>query len=320
MKVIVVNKDNSLSMIKKNNSLKVGENEVLVKHVACGINLSDISIAAASKTRILGTGAVGIIEEVGKNINKVTLDVGDRVVYQNITGSFCERRILQGAQVIRIPSEEISNSTAAGLFSKTMFAYYLLYCVCNAGYSKTVLVHTATTNLAQIICQLADHRKAKVIGSIEKDSEAEIALSNKCTYAINYHDENFLQHVKNITSNKGVDIIYDSLGLTTHKLSLQVLAKLGVYILYDNVLEKDSLININKLLRERFLFITDINKYHLAYDHLTSTVHALRVFELLKKKVITYTIKQYPFDALVIQEACRDMQNKCLMQQAVVVL
>lgn len=76
-------------VFKKVDIPKPGENEVLVKIKACGVCPTDVKKYIGSSPPpkypfILGHEVSGIIEELGKNVNKNVFKIGDRVVLENI--------------------------------------------------------------------------------------------------------------------------------------------------------------------------------------------------------------------------------------------
>ena len=54
-----------------------------------------------------------------------------------------------------------------------------------------------------------------------------LAKKNGAAHIINYREENFVERVKEITSGKGVDVVYDSVGKDTFPGSLDCLRPLG---------------------------------------------------------------------------------------------
>ena len=69
-----------------------------------------------------------------------------------------------------------------------------------------------------MICQWASAIGATVIGTVSTKEKAVQAKEDGCHHVILYRNENFLDRVMEITSGKGVDAVYDSVGKDTFEV------------------------------------------------------------------------------------------------------
>jgi len=67
-----------------------------------------------------------------------------------------------------------------------------------------------------------------VIGTVSSDAKAAVARAHGCDHAIVYTREDFAARVREITSGKGVPVVYDSVGRATFEGSLTCLRRRGV--------------------------------------------------------------------------------------------
>jgi NADPH2:quinone reductase len=210
-----------------------GSGEVLIRHTAIGFNFVDTYHRTgqfgnkATFPMILGSQGVGVVELVGKGVNN--LEVGERVTYSNLLGSYTEARIVPADRMVKLP-EDISNELAAAAFLRGLTAHYLLKRLYPVRAGETILVHAAAGGAGLFICQWAKALGAKVIGTISTDAKAKIVQTYGCDYPIVYTRENFVDRVMEITNGKGVPVVYDSVGRDTFMKSLECLSPMGMGI------------------------------------------------------------------------------------------
>src|SRR3546814_3004088 len=68
---------------------------------------------------------------------------------------------------------------------------------------------------------------ARVIGTVGSDPKIELARQYGCDHVIQYRREDFVDRVKEITDNEGVQVAYDAVGKDTFFGSLACLAPCG---------------------------------------------------------------------------------------------
>lgn len=298
------------------------EGEVLIRHKVIGLNRYDLECRRGIRKLarfpiILGKEATGIVERVSSTSNN-NFRVGDRVVYCTAPfGAYCERRIIDQKYLIKIP-DDISDEVAAAVLFKGMAAHYLLYRAYRALPGAFLLVHGANGGVGQILCQWADHMKCKVIGTVSSDDKKEIAVHNSCQYTINYNDRNFIEQIMKITNGKGVNAVYDPLGLVTNKISFESLSIFGVYVSYGQISGAAPNINLS-MLSSRSLFVTGTSMHHYKSNIFEIALTAMEIFAMVKRGYIKVHInKRYRFDE--IKKAHEDMENRQLSGLNVVVV
>ncbi|TRX91588.1 hypothetical protein FHL15_007593 [Xylaria flabelliformis] len=91
---------------------------------------------------------------------------------------------------------------------------------------ETVLIHAAAGGLGLAAVQVAKATRCKVIGTAGTDEKCGIALRYGADACINYRTETaWWERVLEITNGKGVDIVFDTVGLVN--LSLKCLSHRG---------------------------------------------------------------------------------------------
>ena len=215
---------------------KPGKGQVLVRHTAVGLNFIDVyfrtGLYPAPTPFVPGQEAAGVVEAVGRG--GTALKVGDRVAYgSGPIGSYAEMRVMDAAQLVRIPSG-ISDVEAAAMMLKGLTAQYLIRRIHKVAPGETILVHAAAGGVGLIACQWASHLGATVIGTVGSKEKAKIAKAHGCTHPIIYTEEDFVARVKKITKGKGVPVVYDSVGKDTFPASLDCLVPRGMFVTYGN--------------------------------------------------------------------------------------
>ena len=210
-----------------------GPGEALIRHTAIGFNFVDTYHRTGQLGHkvtfplIMGSQGAGVVEAIGDDVD--SLNIGDRVTYANLLGSYAEARIVPADRMVKTP-EDISDDLAAAAFLRSLTAHYLLMRLYPVQPGETILVHAAAGGTGQILCQWAKALGATVIGTVGTEAKAEIARAQGCAHAIVYTRDNFTDKVMEITNGEGVPVVFDSVGRDTFLGSLECLAPMGMGI------------------------------------------------------------------------------------------
>lgn len=104
----------------------------------------------------------------------------------------------------------------------------------------TVLIHAAAGGVGSLLCQWANALGATVIGTVSTKEKAAQAKEDGCHHVISYKDEDFVSRVNEITSGKGVEVVYDSVGKDTFEVIKTMLPKLLANIFLPLILCKHT--------------------------------------------------------------------------------
>ena len=210
-----------------------GPGQVLVKIHSIGLNFIDVyfrtGLYKSSLPFVPGMEAAGTVDAVGEEITD--LNPGDRVAYAGIIGAYAEYAIIPAERLIRIP-DGIDYETAAAAMLQGMTAHYLAFSSFPLRKGETILVHAAAGGVGLLLIQIAKRIGARVIGTVSSEKKAELAMSAGADHVILYTQSDFEQEVKAITSGKGVDAVYDSVGQATFEKGLNCLRPRGMMVLF----------------------------------------------------------------------------------------
>jgi NADPH2:quinone reductase len=210
-----------------------GPGQALVRIMAGGVNFIDIyfriGLYKADLPIALGNEAAGIVEAVGADVTEVA--VGDRVAYAMARGSYAEYQVVPSWQLVKIP-EGLDFQQAAAAMLQGMTAHYLTHSTYALQKGDTALVHAAAGGAGRLIVQMAKMRGARVLGTVSTEQKAAIAREAGIDEVIRYTEQDFEAEVKRLTNNKGCDVVYDSVGVTTFEKSLNSLRPRGMMALF----------------------------------------------------------------------------------------
>jgi NADPH:quinone reductase len=208
-----------------------GEGEVLVKLEASGVNYIDVYFRTgfykAPETPVkLGNEGAGTIAAVGKG---TILRTGQRVAYAMARGSYAEYAVVPERMLAPLP-DSVSFEDAAAVMLQGMTAHYLTRSTFALKPGHTCLIHASAGGAGLMIVQMAKVAGATVIGTCSTPEKAKIATESGADHTILYTQQDFVSEVKRITSNAGVDVVYDSVGHSTFHKSLDCLRARGMMV------------------------------------------------------------------------------------------
>jgi NADPH2:quinone reductase len=210
-----------------------GPHQALVRIAAAGVNFIDVyyrtGLYKADLPIALGSEGAGTVEAVGSEVAEVVS--GDRVAYAMARGSYAEYAVVPAASLVKIPGALDFNSAAAAML-QGMTAHYLTHSTYPLKPGDTCLVHAAAGGAGGLIVQMAKMRGARVFGTVSTEAKAEIARQHGADEAILYTQDDFEAAVKRLTGGRGVDVVYDSVGVTTFGKSLNSLRPRGLLALF----------------------------------------------------------------------------------------
>ncbi len=209
----------------------ISNNEILLKTEAIGLNYADIYRRKGNyhlkgnPPFIAGYEGAGIVAES----NVATVKIGDRIAFTDVPFANAEFVIVPEAHIIPL-QENISFDLAASVLLQGLTAHYLSKDSFQVKENDVVLIHAASGGVGQILTQICKIKGAKVIGLSRNENKLKIILDNKADFAITLN-ENWKQKVMEITNNKGVDVVFDSVGSTLMD-SFEVTKECGTVVFF----------------------------------------------------------------------------------------
>ncbi|MBI2640738.1 MAG: zinc-binding dehydrogenase [Candidatus Sungbacteria bacterium] len=229
--------------------------EALVRVRAAGLNRLDVWLREDKENtrnilmpHISGSDAAGVIEEIN---GESSLKVGQEVVLNPAIpcgiclrckkGELCELVKIFGvknqgsyAEYITAPisqfypkPQNISFAEAAAFPLTFLTAWHMLVGRANLQKGETVFVWGASGGLGSSAIQVAKYLGAKVIAAAKSKEDAKQIREIGADEIVIYTEGNVESAIKNLTSDLGVDVVFESVGEKTWSTTLAMLRPFG---------------------------------------------------------------------------------------------
>ena len=210
-----------------------GAGEAVVQLEAVGLNFIEVYQRTGLYRSTLpftpgGEGA-GRVVEVGAGVT--TVRPGDRVASTNFMGAYAGLARVPVARLVPIP-DRIETRTAAAALLQGLTAHYLAVSTYPLARDTWCLVHAAAGGVGLLLCQIAKMRGARVIGTVSTRAKADLARKAGADHTVLYTQQDFVAETRRLTGDRGVSVVYDSVGRTTFEGSLACLAPRGMLVLF----------------------------------------------------------------------------------------
>lgn len=208
--------------------------QVLVRQKSIGLNYVDTMFRSgifpiSTLPATIGVEAAGVVEAIGPQVEGFA--IGDHVAYFFSLGAYAEMRLINAQEIVKIPAD-VSFDHAASLMAKGLTARMLITQAYRVKEGDTVLVHAAAGGVGSFVSALARSKGATVIGTAGNALKKEIALKAGLDHVIATDTEDFPSVVNSVTNGKGVNVVYDGVGLSTFERSVGLIKPGGSIILY----------------------------------------------------------------------------------------
>ena len=283
------------------------QEEVLVRVDYAGINYADVyqrnGQNPASLPCIPGAEGAGMVVE-----GNAELPPGTRVAWLSQAGSYAEYLAIPVWKLIVLPAE-ISTKEAAAAMLQAVTVQYL----CETSYrvqpGDTVLVHAGAGGVGLLLTQVLKHKGATVISTVSSTGKAELTRAAGADHVILYTETDFITATRDLTLQKGVHVVYDSVGLNTYLGSMAVLRPLGSLVLFGQSSGNVPPIDPMHLCRQGSLFFTRPTLAHHVAGAEGLKYRSQRVFGWLREGILRLRIHQvYPLQQAA--QAHADLESR----------
>ncbi len=208
-------------------SPSVGPRDVRVAIHACGVNFPDI-LLIQNKYQFKpdlpfspGLEVAGEVIEVGPEVKR--FKAGDRVMVTCGHGGFAEEVAADEDSVFALP-DGVTYKQAAGFPITYGTTYHALVDRANLQSGEVLLVHGAAGGVGLTAVEMGKLMGATVIGTVGSDAKMDIVREYGADHVINYSNESIRDRVKELTGDKGADVIYDPVGGDAFDQSMRCIA------------------------------------------------------------------------------------------------
>jgi len=230
--------------------------DVLVRLHASGLNPVDYKLRRRGGfypdrlPLILGCDGAGVVQAIGADVTK--FKVGDEVFFFNggmggdEQGNYAELTIVHQDYLAAKP-KNLSMVEAASVPLVWLTAWESLFDRYSLQAGETILIHGGAGGVGYIGIQIAKHAGATVITTISNPEKAEFVRLLGADRCINYKEENFVEGAIDLTSGKGVDIVFDTVGGQVFADSFPAAKVYGHVVTLDEINFSKDEVNVAKL-------------------------------------------------------------------------
>lgn len=238
--------------------MRPGIDEVLIEIFAAGVNRADLLQAAGNyppppgASDILGLEVSGRIAAVGDGVSEWI--VGQEVCALLAGGGYAESVIVPAAQVLPVPPG-VTLHDAAALPEVACTVWSNLVMAAHLAPGEVLLVHGGASGVGSHAIQVAKQLGAVVAVTAGSDAKLDLCRELGADIAINYRDDDFVEHVRRATDGRGADVILDIMGAAYLDRNLDVLAADGRLVIIGMQGGVKGELNIGKLVGKRLQVI-----------------------------------------------------------------
>ena len=214
MKAIIITKPGGpeVLQIQERATPQPGDNEVLIKVKAAGVNRPDVSQRkgnypppAGAPANIPGLEVAGIIEACGNAVT--SFRNGDAVCALISGGGYAEYAVTNAAHCLPVPSN-LDFTEAASLPETVLTVWHNVFQRGQLKAGEKFLVHGGTSGIGITAIQLAKALGATVFATAGSNQKCEACLQLGADLCINYKEKDF----ETVLKDKGADVILDMIG------------------------------------------------------------------------------------------------------------
>ena len=210
--------------------------DVRVRVQAIPLNLNDLERITGGNMMVRpelpyspGMEVMGVVDACGPGTEPL---LGRRVAAttKGAFGGFAEYAICPAAGTFDMP-ETIPLPGAAALYFPFHLAWLGLIDRAALRSGQSVLIHAGAGGAGSAAIQLAHHAGAQVFATAGTDAKVQLCRELGADFAINYRDSDFATVVLAETDNRGVDVVFDTVGEAVMDASMKCTAYNGQYLM-----------------------------------------------------------------------------------------
>ena len=257
MKAIVISESGGPDVLKLEDRPvpEVGDDEVLIKVKAAGINRPDVihrqgkyPAPPGVPPDIPGLEVAGIIAEIGMNV--VRWKIGDPVCALLAGGGYADYVSVPALQCLPVP-RNLSFAEAASLPETFFTVWTNIFQKGNFKSGEKVLVHGGSSGIGVAAIQMISAMGGTVIVTAGTPEKCKACEELGAIRAVNYREEDFEEVVKNEVG--GVDIVLDMVGGEYTQKNLNCLNTEGRLVIINAMNGRVAEVDLMRIMVKRLI-------------------------------------------------------------------
>ena len=212
-----------------------GPGDLLVDVAAAGVNYVDIyhrsGLYDITLPFIPGVEGAGTVSAVGESVDG--FEVGDRVSWADVRGSYAERHVIPANRAVPIP-DGLDLKTVAAVLLQGLTAQYLATDTFPLHEGHRCLIHAGAGGVGLLLTQIAKLRGAEVFTTVGSAEKAELSRGAGADHVIVYTEADFQHSVEELAGPRPLDVVYDGVGADTFMKGLDLLRPRGMMVTFGN--------------------------------------------------------------------------------------
>jgi putative PIG3 family NAD(P)H quinone oxidoreductase len=207
-----------------------GPGDVIIEIAASGVNRADLMQREGhyppppGAPSYPGLECSGRVSAVGAGVT--AWRPGDEVCALLAGGGYAEQVAVPAGQLLPVP-EKLEVAQAAALPESVCTVYSNLFQVAGLASGEMLLVHGGSSGIGTMAIQLGKAFGARVACTAGSPRKLARCRELGADVAIDYHDEDFVEAVRDATDGAGADVILDIMGASYLDRNLAALATNG---------------------------------------------------------------------------------------------
>ena len=248
--------DPDVLQITEGNAPVPGENQVLIRVEAAGINRPDIMQRQGKYPPPPGASAIPGLEIAGEVI-ETGADVtwphlGDQVCALVTGGGYAEFAVADAPLCLPVPA--VLTPVEAAALPETFFTVWSnLFDRAALKAGESVLIHGGSSGIGTTAIQLAKAFGATVFTTAGNEEKCKVCRELGADLVINYNREDFVEACRNATDGKGVEVILDMVAGDYTNRNIAAAAVEGRYVIIAGLRGFSAEVSIRSIMLKRLV-------------------------------------------------------------------
>ncbi len=231
-----------------------GPGEVAIEVAATAVNRADTLQRMGfyppppGASDIIGLECSGTVAALGEGVDG--WQVGDEVCALLAGGGYASRVVVPAGQVMPVPAG-VDLVTAAALPEVACTVWSNVFMVAGLKADEAFLVHGGAGGIGTFAIQLASALGARVLTTGGTADKLAFCRELGADVTIDYHEQDFVEVVKEATDGSGADVILDNMGASYLGRNVDALATEGRLVIIGMMGGVKGELNIATLLNKR---------------------------------------------------------------------